>query len=270
MEDMRTENRLAAPPQFYWTAEAWGTALRCEPLAAAADHLFTTRQLQLPAGGDRQGWAPLAEALGVDAPHLILVRQVHGNHVLVVREAGDARVTAPPDADAIVTKRRDVALAVRVADCVPLLMADPATGAVAAVHAGWRGTATSAARAAVTAMIRELGVEPASIVAAAGPSIGPCCYRVGSDVREAFEAAGHDRRSIERWFPAVDGERRLDLWQATLDQLSAAGLARERIHLARLCTACRIDLFYSFRAEGRGTGRLAAAIRGRRPATPGG
>jgi YfiH family protein len=219
----------------------------------------------LPAGGDRQGWAPLSEALGLDATHLVLVRQVHGNHVLVVREAADVQGASLRDADALVTKRRDVALAVRAADCVSLLMADPTTGAVAAVHAGWRGTAASAAHTAVTAMGWELDVAPASIVAAVGPSIGPCCYRVSGDVQQAFETAGHDARSVERWFPRVGGERRLDLWQATSDQLVAAGLARERIHVARLCTACRVDLFYSFRAEGRRTGRLAAAIRGQGP-----
>ncbi|MGH9345700.1 MAG: polyphenol oxidase family protein [Vicinamibacterales bacterium] len=174
-----------------------------------------------------------------------------------------------------------VALAVRAADCVPLLLADPRTGAVAAVHAGWRGTAAGAATAAVDALQRELGAEPSGLVAAIGPSIGPCCYEVGPELVDAFAAAGHPPHLIDRWFLAPPPRRgarpapgsagapalRLDLWGATRDLLMLAGLAAQHVHTCALCTASHVDLFPSYRVERDGAGRMAGAIRARRPST---
>ena len=128
--------------------------------------------------------------MAVEAP-LLRVRQVHGADVLVrragERDDGDAKDTA---ADIIVTDDSSVALAIQTADCVPILIVDRRTGAVAAAHAGWRGLAAGVPRIAVDTLVRELGSRPADLIAAAGPSIGACCYEVGSDVRERFAEAG--------------------------------------------------------------------------------
>src|SRR5688572_1904571 len=136
------------PDAFYWTEETWGAALRCRPLETIAQHLFTTRQLALSSG---DGYRQLAASIG--ALEVALVNQVHGNAVVAVRR-GLPRDDHPVDADVLVSDDPAVSVAVRAADCVPLLLADPATGTVAAVHAGWRGTAARAAVAAVDALTR--------------------------------------------------------------------------------------------------------------------
>ena len=178
---------------------------------------------------------------------------------------GDSLPSVAPEADAFVSDRADVAVAVRVADCVPLLMADRARGVVAAVHAGWRGTAARAAVAALDALDREFGTKPADVVVAIGPSIGPCCYEVGSELVDAFAAAGHERHLIDRWFlapapPRGSRERpklRLDVAGANRDQLILAGVPEEHIHSSGLCTAMHLDVLTSYRAEKENAGRLA-------------
>jgi copper oxidase (laccase) domain-containing protein len=107
--------------------------------------------------------------------------------------------------------------------------------------------------------IVDLGVPATSLTAAIGPSIGPCCYQVDHRVREAFEVAGHDLGAFE-----ADGSDhwRLDLWAANATQLIAAGVPRVHVHLARLCTAHHLDVFYSFRAEGSAAGRMMAVVKG--------
>jgi polyphenol oxidase len=199
-----------------------------------------------------------------------MLTQRHGSGVAVVRKGG-ALPDGRPEADVCISNAPDVAVVVRAADCVPILIADRATGAVAAVHAGWRGTAVRAAVAAVDALASEFGSRPADLVVAVGPAIGSCCYEVGSDVVDAFAAAGHARHLIDRWFAApprsrgsrTPGSIRLDLSRANCDQLVLAGVAGEDIHVAGLCTAMHLAVLTSYRAEGHRAGRLAGAIRAR-------
>lgn len=247
------------PPAFRWTENPFGPALRCVPLEPVAPHLFTTRQSAL---SSPEEWARVAEALGVE--RVETRTQVHGRGVVVVGSPEGVRHPANgAEADVLVSTDPRIAVAVHAADCVPLLIADPRTGAVAAVHAGWRGTAAGAATAAVEALAREFGARPADLVAAIGPSIGACCYEVGSDVVDAFAAAGHARHLIDRWFIArARGEKvRLDTAGANRDQLILAGLAEERVHLSGLCTAGNPGLFPSYRAEKAKAGRMAGIIR---------
>jgi len=243
------------PASFYWTDETWGAALRCRALDPIAQHLFTTRQLQLPSA---EAWEALAAAIGVQPDRVVSLNQVHGREVAVIR------TDVPPEtprADALVSDAPDVPLVVRAADCVPLLIGDGRTGAVGAVHAGWRGTAARVAVAAVEALAREFGSRPADLVVAIGPAIGPCCYEVGPDLVDAFAAEGHERYLIDRWFLTPrDRKMRLDVTGANRDQLVLAGLREENIYASGLCTAMHLDVLTSFRREKDQAGRLAAAI----------
>jgi YfiH family protein len=237
------------------------------PLEAIARHVFTTRQLPLSSPDDLRR---LGAAVG--ASDVRIVRQVHGNRVVVVRRG--LRESTAEEADALVSDDPGVAIAVRAADCVPLLMADRSRGVVAAVHAGWRGTAAGVSAAALEALSREFGTRPGDVVAAIGPSIGACCYEVGSAVVDAFAAAGHERYLIDRWFAAPPSPRgssrtdrpglRLDVAGANRDQLILAGVGESDIHIARLCTAMHLDVLTSYRAEKEQAGRIAGVIRASR------
>ena len=171
--------------------------------------------------------------------------------------------------DIIIGDDEQLMMAVQVADCVPLLIADRAKSVVAAVHAGWRGTAARVAVAAIEALEREFGSRPQDLVAAIGPSIGPCCYEVGSELVDAFAAAGHERYLIDRWFlapPPPRGSRErsklhLDVPGSNRDQLVLAGVPEDQIHLSGLCTAMHLDVLTSFRVERENAGRIVAAIR---------
>jgi YfiH family protein len=255
------------PDTFEWTQESWGPALRCAPLARIATHLFTTRQLELSSEG---GLAQLTAAVG--AARVVTLTQVHGRAVVTVR-AGEPLPDGRPEADALVSNAPTVAIAVRAADCVPVLMADRVTGAVGAVHAGWRGTAARASIAALEAMADSFGSRAADLVAAIGPSIGPCCYEVGTDVVDAFAAAGHERYLIDRWFSSLPPRRgvfpparrgvqalHLDVAGANRDQLVLAGVPQDQIFMAGLCTAEHLDVLTSYRAEKVAAGRMAAVI----------
>ena len=266
------------PDSFHWTREVWGTALRCRLLDKAAQHLFTTRQLELTA---RESWQALGLSAGVAPDRFVTLNQVHGRHVVTIRRGIDDAALAAlqadrPDADGVVSDDPNVAVVVRAADCVPVLMADRQRGAVGAVHAGWRGTAARVAVAAVEALGREFGSRPADVMVAVGPAIGSCCYEVGPNVVDAFASAGHERYLIDRWFLAAPGPRggfrpvprvadaprlRLDLPGANKDQLVLAGVPEHNIHVAGLCTAMHLDVLTSYRAEKDRAGRIAGVIR---------
>lgn len=256
----------ASDPAFHWTAEAWGHALRCTPLAAVAQHAFTTRQLALRSAAAAQqaaAWTQATASVGGSLQQLIRVKQVHGAVVHVVRKDGPARRDSAerPEGDAIVSNAPGLVLSVQVADCVPILLADAQTGVVAAVHAGWRGTCAGVARAAVSAMTREFAADPGDLLAAIGPSIGPCCYTVGQNVIDQFHQAGASDEEISRWFvPSDHASSGLDLWMANRDQLIGAGVRDDRVFVARLCTLTHRDIFESYRAEGERAGRMAALI----------
>lgn len=241
-----------------------GPLLRSTALDEYATHAFTTRALTFQserAGDDRRR---LAESLGVTPDALFEMKQVHGRTVRIVASGAskDASSEALASADAIVSTDPDRVIVVYVADCVPILIADRRTRLVAAVHAGWRGTCAGIARAVVDA-IRELGVPPEDLTAALGPSIGPCCYQVDEKVRTAFLGITPDAVA---WF-AEDGPEhwKLDLWQANRDQLEESGVPASAVHACVLCTADHPETLFSYRQQGAGAGRLAAAIRLRRP-----
>ncbi len=237
--------------------------LTCAPLAELARHGFTARDLDPVRGAEPDAaWAAVAGWLGVPAPSLWRLDQVHGCRALRVDASALPAGDPLPSADAAITTRADVAVAVKAADCVPILLAHPA-GAVAAVHAGWRGTAQGIAGRTVAGLAAAAG-SPRDIVAAIGPSIGPCCYEVGPEVRETFHVAGFAETDLDRWFLPAESPRAthvLDMWRSNRDQLVAAGLDPANVHVAGLCTATHNDWLWSYRREGANAGRMLAVIR---------
>jgi hypothetical protein len=267
---------------FAWAQGPGGVSLVCRALEPFAPHLFTTRAWILGGADDSQsvaGWSQVAERVGVDHAHLVRVHQVHGASVLVRRAGDPSNVADRPPADIILSNDPALALAVQTADCVPLLIADRRTGAVAAAHAGWRGLAGRVPQAAVEALRLEFGSRAADLVVAAGPSIGACCYEVGADVRAAFASAGFAGAELARWFlgdpnqavanPSMRGlspVRRenhwfFDGWAATRHQLEAIGVGPDQVHAAGLCTASHPDVLCSYRRDGKSAGRIAGVIK---------
>jgi YfiH family protein len=186
--------------------------------------------------------------------------QVHGAGIRVLRSPEDAG-DADERADAVASNLENILAGVKTADCVPVLLGDPLTGAFAAVHAGWRGSAQGIVGEVVNAMRAEFGTSPASLIAAIGPAAGCENYEVGQDVMDAFAVRFP---GSEKYFRETrSGHALVDLHAANRDQLAAAGVAPENIHVAPFCTMERVDLFFSYRIEkkkfGR-TGRLMSVI----------
>jgi YfiH family protein len=266
-------------------------ALVCRLLEPHATHLFSTREWALGSrrnstaaaedkadGSGDLAWEEVASAVRVEPAHLIRAKQVHGV-AMIVKQKGSAELPPLTPADILMTDDGDVGLAIQTADCVPLLMADHRTGVVAAAHAGWRGLVAGVPAATVDALAAKFGSCAADLVVAIGPSIGACCYQVGPDVRAAFKTARFSDAQVDRWLlsgprstdvnpsmPGVDltpnpARWYLDLWQVARDQLELAGVPRNQIQVAELCTASHPDWFCSHRRDGSPAGRLVASIK---------
>jgi YfiH family protein len=194
-------------------------------------------------------------AMGRRIESLFDVWQVHSADVIFA-EAPRLPGAEFHKADVLFTDRPDVTLYMRFADCVPILFYDPAHGIVGMAHAGWLGTVRGATRAAVQAMVEKYGSKPADVRAAIGPSIGPDHYEVGPDVIEQVQRA-FGTLSVEL-IEARKGRTYLDLWAANRIQLQQSGV--EQVEVARLCTACHLNDWFSHRAEHGKTGRFGAMI----------
>lgn len=212
-----------------------------------------------------ENYRRLARALGFNLSSVITSHQVHGDRIAHIDSIPDGRGQFPrahafDGYDAFITDKAGIVLMVRVADCVPVILYDPAAHIVALVHAGWRGTLASIVLKTAEAMMRTYGCRPQTIQAAIGPAIGPCCFSVQPDVAELFHSRfGLDCPYIHR----ASGSIRIDLAGLNRMQLLDAGLLPEHIELSGMCTACNLHLFFSHRGEQGKTGRfvLCAGLR---------
>lgn len=234
---------------------------------AGVAHGFSTRHAEhglecdLAAVAGPQGIAPtyqqLLHALGCGDYPLVYLKQVHGK-VVQVADASDTG--QPQEADGLVTTAAGVALSIRIADCVPVLIAAEKDGkivAVAAVHAGWRGVVAGIIPEAIRTLHQQPGVGDATLLAAIGPCISCRHFEVGSEVATAFEDAGLEAAVVP---PVGEGRPHIDLPQACRLQLLSCGLLDEHIDLGHLCTYDNARDFYSHRRDHGQTGRLAAVI----------
>jgi YfiH family protein len=214
-------------------------------------------------------------AVAAKSSTLLPLKQIHSDVVHLFSKSA----AEPPKGDASLTNAHELLLGVQTADCVPLLFVDPKKRVVAAVHAGWHGTLARIAQKTIGRMQLEFGCKPADLLAALGPSIGPCCYEVGVELVTKFTAqfadahdyfdeprTGDEPNPIQWLNMAPPGHQpspknvRLDLRKANRSQLIASGLRPTNIYCTDLCTACRTDLLFSYRREGPLSGRLLAVV----------
>lgn len=214
-------------------------------------------------------------ALGAGHFKLVPLKQFHSAMI----RGFQTPPAEPCKGDASVTNTPGLLLGVQTADCVPILLVDPKKRAIAAIHAGWRGTLARIAEKTVGQLHMRFGCKPSDVLAAVGPAIGACCYEVGTELVGKFASQFAE---AEEWFdelrtgdepnplqwlnmmppghqPPPKGVR-LDLRRANRAQLLAAGLAQKNIYISDLCTACHTDLLFSYRKEADRSGRLLSAI----------
>jgi YfiH family protein len=200
-----------------------------------------------------------ARAVSFPENALYEVSQVHGSSIHRVVPGVALEVVREIPADGLLAVGAGLAIAVRSADCVPILLADPQTGAVAALHAGWRGVVAGVVQAGVASLRaarRGEGVGRSAIVAAIFPHIRRCCFEVGTDVAEALAAASSDRAVVDR----TGNKPHVDLTRAVLAQLVGAGIERAHIDDVAGCTCCEPARFFSYRRDGASSGRHLTAI----------
>jgi YfiH family protein len=184
--------------------------------------------------------------------------QVHGSEVRLIKTLSDAKPAEDAHGDtiycdAIVSDAPGVLAGVKTADCVPILIGDPTTGAFAAVHAGWRGTLAEIAAKTLTRLAAEYKTRPQDVHVAIGPAAGACCYEVGRDVIDPFRNS-FPHQDIFR--ETREGHACINLLAANREQLVSAGVEPNKINIAPLCTMCRTDLFFSYRREKNVAGKV--------------
>ena len=205
----------------------------------------------------------LSRALGFNLSSLATCQQIHHNAVALVDKNNFEKdcflpQNTIPETDALVTDVPGITLMTRYADCVPLFFYDPKTHTIAIAHAGLKGTLAHIARKTVEVLVNEYHCKPEHILTAIGPSIGPCCYQIGSTT--ADEAVKELSSGQECLKEGSEGNIYFNLWKANEKQLKDTGIKDDHLHCAGLCTSCNTDLFFSYRKEKKVTGRFGALI----------
>jgi len=194
------------------------------------------------------------QALGIQPGQVVTAHQVHGARVAIAEAAQQGTII--PATDSLISQRRGVALLLRFADCLPLMLYDPQRQAIALAHVGWRGCLAGVVVNTLAKMRRVFGCEPRDVLAGLGPAIGPCCYEVGPDVITGVEQALGGNSGLLLTQP--DGTTHLNLPAAVRQQLQKAGV--QKTEDSGLCTHCHTTEFFSHRAEKGRTGRFAAIL----------
>lgn len=217
-----------------------------------ARHFFTTRKFSFhettPFGGKDL---------------FITINQVHGDDIYIMDtpvERGDGLIkkAAQTQGDAIITNQRHIGIGVVTADCVPILIYDPVRSVIAAVHAGWKGTVKGILSRVLCEMVSKFRCHAEDIIVGIGPSIGACCYEVGEIVTEPLRSANPEWGRYLK--PDGNGKALFDIAALNIRQIEDAGVLTGNIFKLGLCTSCNKELFFSFRRDGAGTGRMLSGI----------
>jgi len=226
--------------------------LTCPALSGEGlDHAFTLRPEHDSAGPSTGPSPDIREAVELGWITVALPRQVHGCGV--VRGDVAASGAEAVEADAVIVDRRGTGAAVATADCVGAIL--HAAGALAVIHAGWRGTIAGVMSRAIAGLATTCGARPSEMTLAMGPAIGRCCYEVGEDVADAFRKAFPDR-ARSRLFDEGPGRVTLDLIEANRLRAEENGIPSSRIHTSGICTRCAGDICWSWRGQGRTAARM--------------
>jgi YfiH family protein len=190
------------------------------------------------------------KAIGSEGVHVVTARQTHSTERCLIESPAQAR-GPQPDCDAMVTRLPDVLIGIQTADCLPVLIADTKSGTIAAIHAGWRGTAGRITERTIADMMMLHGVNPRDCIAALGPSACVECYEVGEDVIDRYKSEfGYWRNLLVNF--KENGKAHLDVRAANVQQLRFCGFDEDQIHVADYCTMHQNELFFSYRREGKG------------------
>lgn len=205
----------------------------------------------------------MSGVMGAGVEDMVAGHQVHGTRVYRVAGADRGKgardlESAIPETDGLITATEGVLLSSFYADCVPVMILDPVRRVIGLAHAGWKGTAGHIAGKTVMEMVTHFHTRPENCLAVIAPSIGPCCYEIDGPVLERVQQGFKQWSTLVR--QSAPGRWRLDLWRANRAVLCEAGLLNENIVVAGLCTACRPELFFSYRGQSGVCGRMASLI----------
>lgn len=187
----------------------------------------------------------------------VVANQTHSNHVKVIKESHsfgwNSLNDAIEDCDALITNIPNVMLTILTADCVPILIYDKTNGIVAAIHAGWKGTAKNIVKKTIETMVKEFNSNPKELIASIAPSIGKCCYEVD------YQVAQHFVQFNDVW-TEVSMKYMLDLPKINKLQLQSMGIQENNIELSNICTSCNVNEYFSYRKENGCSGRFMSII----------
>lgn len=200
----------------------------------------------------------LAKAMEVGIEDLVFPQLTHTNNVVHIERGYDQE--AIKNTDALITRTPGICIVVTAADCVPILLFDPENRAIAAIHAGWKGTVGHIVSKTITAMEEAFGTDPGSLRVGIGPSISPAVYEVGEEVIEEVKKSFHEEEHMLLIPSEVQGKARFNLWEANILQLKRLGVKGSNTELAGICTYSNKDQFFSARFS-RDSGRFAAGIK---------
>ncbi len=288
LEVVRVPGWSGSEPNFGWLVHGFSTRVGggttvYRPGSFDLNLGFTDSDNRATVAANRRLFVTAASE-GKEILGLVTLRQIHSSLIRRVSatDIRDSKMPAVLKGDGLMTSEPGVLLGIQTADCIPVLVADRKKRAVAAFHAGWRGTLARIVENGIGRMRLEFGSRPEDLIASIGPGIGPCCYAVGEEVQQQFESQFdyapelfrevYDSGPIRQKYPMLFLSARapghsdigpgmhLDLAEANRRQLLAAGLRKGGIFLTGQCTGCRTDRFFSHRTERGFTGRMMSVI----------